>query len=168
VTIETLRFVAVGHRELSCGRAHIHTAREEWGGTTFPLVPGHEIAGVVSEVGSRVTRYQVGDRVGVGCMVDSCRERENCKAGEEQYCLGAEVTCSRSRCRRRRTAIDARPGPGRARAPRAGRRAKQHPAPGYGVILRAAELLHEQLHVSERAARSKGSVSNTSCSARWR
>ncbi len=66
----------------------IHTAREEWGETHFPLVPGHEIAGVVAEVGPEVTKYAVGDRVGVGCMVDSCRECANCKAGEQQYCTG--------------------------------------------------------------------------------
>ncbi|CAN5373254.1 NAD(P)-dependent alcohol dehydrogenase [soil metagenome] len=65
----------------------IHTARNEWGEATFPLVPGHEIAGTVEEVGSAVEKYSVGDRVGVGCMVDSCRECVNCKAGEEQYCL---------------------------------------------------------------------------------
>jgi alcohol dehydrogenase (NADP+) len=65
----------------------IHTARGEWGEAIFPLVPGHEIAGVVEEIGSGVDRYAVGDRVGVGCMVDSCRECENCLAGEEQYCL---------------------------------------------------------------------------------
>lgn len=52
------------------------------------MVPGHEIAGVVAEVGSGVTKYKAGDRVGVGCMVDSCRECENCKAGQEQYCTG--------------------------------------------------------------------------------
>ncbi|MEJ5944082.1 NAD(P)-dependent alcohol dehydrogenase [Pseudokineococcus basanitobsidens] len=69
----------------------IHTARGEWGETLFPLVPGHEIAGVVSEVGSDVTKYAVGDRVGVGCFVDSCRECENCRAGEEQYCLKGET-----------------------------------------------------------------------------
>ena len=69
----------------------IHQAREEWGQAIFPMVPGHEIAGVVREVGTEVTRYQVGDRVGVGCFVDSCRECENCKAGEEQYCLRGEV-----------------------------------------------------------------------------
>jgi alcohol dehydrogenase (NADP+) len=66
----------------------IHTAREEWGAAIFPLVPGHEIAGVVTEVGAEVTRHAVGDRVGVGCMVDSCRTCENCRAGEEQYCTG--------------------------------------------------------------------------------
>ena len=69
----------------------IHQAREEWGEAMFPMVPGHEIAGVVREVGADVTKYAVGDRVGVGCFVDSCRECENCQAGEEQYCLKGEV-----------------------------------------------------------------------------
>ena len=69
----------------------IHTGRGEWGEAIFPLVPGHEIAGVVTEVGSAVTKYAVGDRVGVGCMVDSCRECENCQAGLENYCLGGNV-----------------------------------------------------------------------------
>merc|ERR1711969_334387 len=64
----------------------IHTARGEWGRTAFPVVPGHQIAGIVAAVGSEVTRYSVGDRVGVGCFVDSCRECEPCKAGDEQYC----------------------------------------------------------------------------------
>ncbi|MGK5733983.1 NAD(P)-dependent alcohol dehydrogenase [Streptomyces sp. URMC 124] len=67
----------------------IHTARGEWGeGGHFPLVPGHEIAGVVTATGSGVTRHRVGDRVGVGCFVDSCRECANCKAGLQQYCTG--------------------------------------------------------------------------------
>lgn len=65
----------------------IHHVRGEWGEETYPLVPGHEIAGIVSEIGSNVTKYKVGDRVGVGCMVDSCGECENCLQGEEQYCL---------------------------------------------------------------------------------
>jgi uncharacterized zinc-type alcohol dehydrogenase-like protein len=69
----------------------IHTAREEWGEALFPLVPGHEIAGTVEEIGSEVDKYTVGDRVGVGCLVDSCRECENCLAGEEQYCLNGAV-----------------------------------------------------------------------------
>ncbi|MGC9535521.1 NAD(P)-dependent alcohol dehydrogenase [Streptomyces sp. UG1] len=69
----------------------IHQAREGWGEAIFPMVPGHEIAGVVSEVGPGVTKYQVGDRVGVGCMVDSCRECENCRAGLEQYCLKGQI-----------------------------------------------------------------------------
>ncbi|MFG6503111.1 NAD(P)-dependent alcohol dehydrogenase [Microbacterium sp. P05] len=65
----------------------IHTVRGDWGPVAYPLVVGHEIVGVVSEVGSEVTLHQVGDRVGVGCMVNSCRECENCLAGLEQYCL---------------------------------------------------------------------------------
>ncbi|WP_069770902.1 MULTISPECIES: NAD(P)-dependent alcohol dehydrogenase [unclassified Streptomyces] len=69
----------------------IHQAREGWGEAIFPMVPGHEIAGVVSEVGPGVTRFAVGDRVGVGCLVDSCRECDNCKAGQEQYCTGGSV-----------------------------------------------------------------------------
>jgi alcohol dehydrogenase (NADP+) len=69
----------------------IHTGRNEWGEAHFPLVPGHEIAGIVEEVGSEAGKHSVGDHVGVGCMVDSCRECENCKAGEEQYCLKGNV-----------------------------------------------------------------------------
>lgn len=65
----------------------IHAARNEWGGTRYPLVPGHEIAGVVSAVGADVRRHRVGDRVGVGCFVDSCGECEACEAGEEQFCF---------------------------------------------------------------------------------
>jgi alcohol dehydrogenase (NADP+) len=64
----------------------IHTVRAEWGEVEYPMVPGHEIAGIVTAVGSQVTKYQVGDRVGVGCFVDSCRECPQCRAGEEQYC----------------------------------------------------------------------------------
>ncbi|RLU81585.1 alcohol dehydrogenase [Streptomyces griseocarneus] len=68
----------------------IHTVRAEWGeGGVFPVVPGHEIAGVVAAVGSGVTRHAVGDRVGVGCFVDSCRTCDNCRAGLEQYCTGS-------------------------------------------------------------------------------
>ena len=71
----------------------IHQVREEWGSAIFPMVPGHEIAGVVSAVGDSVTKYKVGDRVGVGCMVDSCGECEFCKDGEEQFCSkGAVMT----------------------------------------------------------------------------
>lgn len=69
----------------------IHTAHGEWGAVNYPLVPGHEIAGVVSDVGAEVTKYKVGDRVGVGCMVDSCGDCENCLKGEEQYCLEGNV-----------------------------------------------------------------------------
>jgi alcohol dehydrogenase (NADP+) len=65
----------------------IHTARGEWHEPTYPIVVGHEIAGVVAEVGSEVTKHKVGDRVGVGCMVGSCQECENCRRGMEQYCI---------------------------------------------------------------------------------
>ncbi|AYL37894.1 NAD(P)-dependent alcohol dehydrogenase [Streptomyces fungicidicus] len=76
-----IRFAGICHSD-------IHQAREGWGDAIFPMVPGHEIAGVVSEVGPGVTAFRAGDRVGVGCMVDSCRECENCRAGREQYCTG--------------------------------------------------------------------------------
>ena len=64
----------------------IHTARGEWGKVFYPLVAGHEIAGTVSQVGSEVTDFKIGDRVGVGCFVDSCGQCEECQAGEEQFC----------------------------------------------------------------------------------
>jgi uncharacterized zinc-type alcohol dehydrogenase-like protein len=69
----------------------IHQVREEWGPAIFPMVPGHEIAGTVSAVGGSVARFRPGDRVGVGCFVDSCRECPNCRAGEEQYCRKGAV-----------------------------------------------------------------------------
>ncbi|PPG43207.1 NAD(P)-dependent alcohol dehydrogenase [Pseudoclavibacter sp. RFBA6] len=69
----------------------IHTVRGEWGEVPYPLAPGHEIVGTVAEVGSGVTKHKVGDRVGVGCMVNSCRECDNCKAGSEQYCTNGNV-----------------------------------------------------------------------------
>ncbi len=62
----------------------IHTVRAEWGQPRYPVVPGHEIVGIVTEVGSEVTGFSLGDRVGVGCFVDSCRECDNCLAGLEQ------------------------------------------------------------------------------------
>ncbi len=65
----------------------IHTVRGEWGPIQYPQVVGHEIVGHVTEVGANVTKHQVGDRVGVGCMVNSCGECEQCRAGQEQYCL---------------------------------------------------------------------------------
>ncbi|MEU9732360.1 NAD(P)-dependent alcohol dehydrogenase [Streptomyces sp. NPDC048002] len=80
-----IKFAGICHSD-------IHQAREGWGEAIFPMVPGHEIAGVVAEVGSGVTRFAVGDRVGVGCMVDSCRECDNCRAGLEQYCTGGGMT----------------------------------------------------------------------------
>ncbi len=69
----------------------IHTVREEWGRTRFPLVTGHEIAGVVSEVGSDVVKFKVGDRVGVGCLVDSCGECDQCVKGHENFCERGSV-----------------------------------------------------------------------------
>ncbi|WAP50777.1 NAD(P)-dependent alcohol dehydrogenase [Arthrobacter sp. ATA002] len=69
----------------------IHTVRGEWGPIAYPQVVGHEIVGTVAEVGVDVTKHKVGDRVGVGCMVNSCRECENCKAGMEQYCLNGNI-----------------------------------------------------------------------------
>ena len=73
---------------LYCGVCHsdIHQARDEWGGSIFPMVPGHEIVGTVVEVGNRVRKWKAGDTVGVGCFVDSDRTCEACRAGEEQYC----------------------------------------------------------------------------------
>jgi uncharacterized zinc-type alcohol dehydrogenase-like protein len=75
---------------LYCGVCHsdLHTARSEWPGTKYPCVPGHEIVGRVTRVGSQVSRFKAGDLVGVGCMVDSCRTCEACREGLEQYCDG--------------------------------------------------------------------------------
>src|SRR5450755_3556914 len=63
-----------------CGICHsdIHQVKDEWGGSIFPMVPGHEIAGVVAEVGAGVSKFSVGDRVGVGCLVDACEDCEQC------------------------------------------------------------------------------------------
>ena len=71
-----------------CGVCHsdIHQAREEWGEAIFPMVPGHEIVGLVEAVGAKVTKFKVGDRAGVGCFVDSCRTCPECRSGLEQYC----------------------------------------------------------------------------------
>jgi alcohol dehydrogenase (NADP+) len=80
---------------LYCGVCHsdIHQARDEWGGSIFPMVPGHEIVGRVVRVGAEVQRWRAGDTAGVGVFVDSCRECEACLAGEEQYCEpGMSVT----------------------------------------------------------------------------
>ena len=73
---------------LYCGVCHsdIHTARNEWGGSKYPVVPGHEIIGRVASVGDKVTKFKVGDIVGVGCMVDSCQHCDACNQGLEQYC----------------------------------------------------------------------------------
>jgi alcohol dehydrogenase (NADP+) len=69
----------------------IHTVNGDWGPQPFPVVPGHEIVGLVTDVGTDVTRHKIGDRVGVGCMVNSCRECTNCRNGDEQYCLNGMV-----------------------------------------------------------------------------
>ena len=71
-----------------CGVCHsdIHQARDEWTGAMFPMVPGHEVVGIVTKVGKDVTKVKVGDKAGVGCMVDSCRDCPPCAEGHEQYC----------------------------------------------------------------------------------
>jgi uncharacterized zinc-type alcohol dehydrogenase-like protein len=79
-----IRYAGICHSD-------IHTVRGEWGQMTYPLTVGHEIVGVVAEVGTAVSRHAVGDRVGVGCMVNSCRECSACLAGEEQYCSNGNV-----------------------------------------------------------------------------
>jgi alcohol dehydrogenase (NADP+) len=80
-----IKFAGICHSD-------IHTVRSDWGPASYPVVPGHEISGVVAEVGSEVTKYKVGDRVGVGCLVDSCRECNSCKSGLDQYCTGMVLT----------------------------------------------------------------------------
>jgi len=80
-----------------CGICHsdIHQVRDEWGGSLFPMVPGHEIVGAVTQIGSAVKQFRVGDRVGVGCFVDSCRTCAACREGLEQYCeVGMLLTYS--------------------------------------------------------------------------
>jgi uncharacterized zinc-type alcohol dehydrogenase-like protein len=74
-----IKFAGICHSD-------IHTVRSEWGPTTYPIVVGHEIAGIVAEVGTAVTKHAVGDRVGVGCMIDSCGQCQYCVRGEEQFC----------------------------------------------------------------------------------
>lgn len=78
---------------LYCGVCHsdLHTVRNEWGGTKYPVVPGHEIVGKVSAVGDKVTKFKVGDLAGIGCLVDSCGDCDNCKEGLEQYCSNGSV-----------------------------------------------------------------------------
>jgi len=79
-----IRYAGICHSD-------IHTVRGQWGPVAYPLTVGHEIVGEVVEVGAQVSKHAVGDRVGVGCMVNSCRECENCRAGEEQYCLNGNI-----------------------------------------------------------------------------
>jgi uncharacterized zinc-type alcohol dehydrogenase-like protein len=83
----------VGEKDLQieilyCGVCHsdIHQVRNEWGGSMYPMVPGHEIVGKVTKIGKDVKKFKVGDLAGIGCFVDSCRECENCKQSLQQYC----------------------------------------------------------------------------------
>uniref|UniRef100_K7LF00 Alcohol dehydrogenase-like N-terminal domain-containing protein n=1 Tax=Glycine max TaxID=3847 RepID=K7LF00_SOYBN len=78
----------VAFKVLYCGICHsdLHMVKNEWGFSTYPLVPGHELVGVVIEVGSKVEKFKVGDKVGVGCLVDSCRTCQNCSENLENYC----------------------------------------------------------------------------------
>jgi uncharacterized zinc-type alcohol dehydrogenase-like protein len=78
--------VAIAIKYAGICHSDIHTVKAEWGQPNYPVVPGHEIAGIVTEIGSEVTKFKVGDRAGVGCFVDSCRECASCRAGLEQYC----------------------------------------------------------------------------------
>lgn len=73
-----------------CGVCHsdLHQARDDWGNTVWPCIPGHEIVGTVTAIGDGVTRFAVGDRIGVGCMVNSCQQCAQCEMGHEQYCTG--------------------------------------------------------------------------------
>ncbi|XP_027359974.1 probable mannitol dehydrogenase isoform X2 [Abrus precatorius] len=84
----------VAFKVLYCGMCHsdLHMAKNEWGFSFYPLVPGHEIVGVVTEVGSDVQKFKVGDKVGVGCMVDSCRACQNCVDSLENYCTQYTLT----------------------------------------------------------------------------
>ena len=78
---------------LYCGVCHsdVHQVRNEWGGAMYPMVPGHEIVGRVTHVGGEVKKFKEGDLAGIGCLVDSCRECQNCKEGLEQYCSNGSV-----------------------------------------------------------------------------
>ena len=78
---------------LYCGVCHtdIHFVHNDWGMTVYPVVPGHEIVGRVTAVGDHVKKFKVGDFAGIGCLVDSCRECDNCKDAQEQYCSGGAV-----------------------------------------------------------------------------
>jgi uncharacterized zinc-type alcohol dehydrogenase-like protein len=88
--VVTIAFTGICHSD-------IHQSRDEWGGAIFPMVPGHEITGTVAAVGDEVQRFTVGDRVGVGVFVDSCRRCESCLSGNEHYCLEGEVATYNAR-----------------------------------------------------------------------
>jgi uncharacterized zinc-type alcohol dehydrogenase-like protein len=94
----TIERRALGEQDVAieikfCGICHsdIHQVDADWGRGLFPMVPGHEITGIVTDVGAGVTRFGVGDRVGVGCFVDSCGDCEQCAAGDEQFCAKGVV-----------------------------------------------------------------------------
>lgn len=78
----------VQFKVMYCGICHsdLHQLKNEWGNSKYPIVPGHEVVGIVTEVGSKVQKFKVGDKVGVGCMVGSCRKCENCDNDLENYC----------------------------------------------------------------------------------
>jgi alcohol dehydrogenase (NADP+) len=80
----TIEYAGICHSD-------IHTVNGDWGPQLYPVVPGHEIVGIVREVGADVTTHAVGDRVGVGCMGNSCRKCTNCRNGDEQFCLNGMV-----------------------------------------------------------------------------
>ncbi|MEY4313948.1 MAG: hypothetical protein RIS93_528, partial [Actinomycetota bacterium] len=82
-----LRDVALDIHYAGICHSDIHQAREEWGPAIFPMVPGHEIVGKVTEIGSQVSKFKVGELIGVGVFIDSCRKCASCNAGLEQYCV---------------------------------------------------------------------------------
>lgn len=90
----------VAFKVLYCGMCHsdLHMVKNEWGSSIYPLVPGHEIVGVVTEVGSKVQKFKVGDKVGVGCMVGSCHSCDNCTHNLENYCPQMILTYSATYC----------------------------------------------------------------------
>jgi D-arabinose 1-dehydrogenase-like Zn-dependent alcohol dehydrogenase len=83
-----------------CGMCHsdVHQIRDEWGNSKFPMVPGHEVVGVIVEVGKDVKKFKVGDFAAVGCLVDSCGECDRCKIDEENYCLNGFTPTYNGKC----------------------------------------------------------------------
>ena len=119
---------------LYCGICHsdIHQVRNEWGGSIYPMVPGHEIIGKVAKIGSHVKKWKMGDVVGVGCFVDSDRTCEACKAGEEQYCesgMTPPITATSATARRRPMAATRPASPSTRITCSASRRAFRSSAP---------------------------------------
>jgi len=90
----------VRFKVLYCGICHsdLHFSKNDFGGTTYPIVPGHELTGIVTEVGSKVTKFKVGDKVGVGCLVESCRSCDNCSTDLENYCPAQVWTYAGKSC----------------------------------------------------------------------